>query len=125
MTLRDNFSLSSVVYTVHVIPFGFKASPFHKTIEMVVTYYLRSQSINTIHYIYVTLAIANVSNAVHPFVEGYNVAYIFVEVLTRLGYTLALGEIIVYFIDMCQNFKVFWLIPQNGQSLVFCQSAGS
>lgn len=80
-----------MVYTV--IPFGFKASPFiYQTIGMVVTSYLRSRSISTVQYIDDRLAIANVSGAVDPYVEGCKVAYILVEVLTRLGYTLALGK---------------------------------
>lgn len=80
-----------MVYTV--IPFGFKASPFiYQTIGMVVTSYLRSRSISTVQYIDDRLAIANVSGAVDPYVEGCKVAYILVEVLTRLGYTLAFGN---------------------------------
>lgn len=80
-----------MVYTV--IPFGFKASPFiYQTIGMVVTSYLRSRSISTVQYIDDRLAIANVSGAVDPYVEGCKVAYILVEVLTRLGYTLALRK---------------------------------
>lgn len=75
-----------MVYTV--IPFGFKESPFiYQTIGMVVTSYLRSRSISTVQYIDDRLAIA-----VDPYVEGCKVAYILVEVLTRLGYTLALGK---------------------------------
>uniref|UniRef100_A0A8W8IQ73 Reverse transcriptase domain-containing protein n=1 Tax=Magallana gigas TaxID=29159 RepID=A0A8W8IQ73_MAGGI len=71
-----------MVYTV--IPFGFKASPFiYQTIGMVVTSYIRSRSISTVQYIDDRLAIANVSGAVDPYVEGCKVAYILVEVLTR------------------------------------------
>lgn len=59
---------------------------------MVITSYLRSRSISTVQYIDDRLAIANVSGAVDSYVEGCKVAYILVEVLTRLGYTLALGK---------------------------------
>lgn len=53
-------------------------------------------------YFDVRLAIANDSVAVDTFVEGHTVAYIQVEVLTKVRLYFDLGEIIVYSIDRCQ-----------------------
>jgi hypothetical protein len=80
-----------MVYTV--IPFGFKALPYlYETIGMIVTSYLRNLSLVTVQYIDDGLAIANVSEVADPMVEGCRIVYILIQVLTTLGYSLALKK---------------------------------
>lgn len=110
-----------MVYTV--IPFGFNASPFiYPTIEMVITSYLRSRLISTVQYIDDMLAIANVSGAVDTYVEGCKVAHILAEVLTRLGYTLALGKCLIVPLTFV---KFLGFLVDSKKQAYICQSARS
>ncbi|XP_069129670.1 uncharacterized protein [Argopecten irradians] len=81
-----------MVYTV--IPFGWKASPYiYQTTGMVVTSYLRSISVVTTQYIDDRMAVAGKGvGGLQVLYEAEKVAYVLVEVLTRLGYTLALEK---------------------------------
>lgn len=114
-----------MVYTV--ILFGFKASPFiYLTIRMVVTSFLLSRFVSTLQHIDDRLAIANISGAVDPYVEGYKFAYILVEVLTRLDYTLALGKCsfvpstCVKFLDFFGRFQKTSLYFASVQEVEIC-----
>lgn len=82
------------VFTFTTLPFGWKISPFiYQTIGMQVTTYLRHLNIENIQYIDHRLLIyrppkdaSNTSRGSHEHV------YILLQILTRLGYTLALQK---------------------------------
>lgn len=84
------------VMTYTTIPFGWKASPFiYQTIGMTVTSYLRNRSVVTTQYIDDRLGAANTqlgSSDKDTYEAAQKVAYVLLELLTRLGYTLALGK---------------------------------
>lgn len=75
------------------LPFGWKGSAFvYQTVGMVVTSYLRSKSILTMQYIDDRLGVASLSDEEDPVMSGMKVAYVLLQVLTRLGYTLSLHK---------------------------------
>ncbi|XP_062591418.1 uncharacterized protein LOC134252891 [Saccostrea cucullata] len=72
------------VLTYNTLPFGWKASPYiYQTIGMQVTNYLRSKNIYNIQYIDDRLAIESTK------VNITEVAYVLLELLTKLEYTLS------------------------------------
>lgn len=80
-----------MVYTV--IPFGWKASPYiYQTTGMVVTSYLRSKSVITTQYIDDRLGVAGGFGSAQSSAVAGKVAFCLLEILTRLGYTLALDK---------------------------------
>lgn len=74
-------------------------------------------------YFDVRLAIANDSVAVDTFVEGHTVAYIQVEVLTKLDYILTLGKLL--FIPSTGVKFVGVLGDSSKRSYTVCQIARS
>lgn len=78
-----------MVYTV--LPFGLKASPYiYQTTGMLVTSYPRALSVVTVQYIDDRLGISGVKSDAEAECDGFKVAYVLLQVLTRLGYTLSL-----------------------------------
>ena len=92
-----------MVYTV--LPFGFKASPYiYQMIGMVVTSYLRSRSVITVQYIDDRLVVSDRGGIQ----EGRRVAYVLLQVLTRLGYTLSLEKCSLV-PSTCVKYLGFWV----------------
>ena len=77
--------------TYATLPFGWKASPYiYQTIGMSVTSYLREFSIENVLYIDDRLVVSSGSESAH--LEARKLAYGMLELLTRLGYTLAVRK---------------------------------
>lgn len=89
---------------IYIFPIGFKASPYiYQTIGMVVTSYLRTLSLVIVQYIDNLLGVSGVKSDAEAVRDSFKVAYVLLQVLTRLGCTLSLEKMFFGFLNMCQG----------------------
>lgn len=84
------------IMTCCTLPFGWKASPFlYQSIGMVVTAFLRQKAINNAQYIDDRIGVSSLAGIPmfgDHVMQGTRIVWVMLQVLTHLGYTLALKK---------------------------------